>query len=276
MGRPACGIIEQRADGTIIQTFGPDSAEGQLYDTITQFPDPCKVKIQINRDGSVISIHPTNDPPPEDHDREIFPYNVNEDGTWDEESYPTWGPHKRDLPQWKKDQIAEKKRQAEEEERKRKEEEERKAAEEERKKKEEEERQALEKKMKEAADEAARQKLEEERKELARKQKEAQEAAAAAEAERQRLLDEEEAARRIREKATMDAEEAKRKRYEEATNWFYSLNYMQIKKWLRKNNVPKAEIMECLGVYELRQLSIRYVGEDLLKSADPNFDPLSL
>ena len=60
----------------------------------------------------------------------------------------------------------------------------------------------------------------------------------------------------------MDAEEEHRRRREEATRWFYELNYMQIKKWLKKNKVPNNQIMECLGIYELRQLAIYQFGEN--------------
>lgn len=206
-----------------------------------QYPDPCKVKIQINRDGTIISVHPTNDPPPDDHDREVFPYTEN-GRTWQELGYPTWGPHKRELPEWARKKLAEKKRQAEEEERRRKEEEERRRKEEERRRKEEEERKENARKMQEAADEEAKKQLEEARKRLLEEQAAAEAKARAEEEERQRIVAEEEAARLIQDKAIWDEEEAKRKRYEEATNWFYSLNYMQIKKWLRKNKVSKKEV----------------------------------
>ena len=58
-----------------------------------------------------------------------------------------------------------------------------------------------------------------------------------ADEERRKIAAAAEAARLAEERAKLDAEAGHRKRREEATAWFYQLNYMQIKKWLTKNEV---------------------------------------
>jgi hypothetical protein len=188
------GCIVQQADGTVIQSYGKDSAQGHVVDTITKYTDGTQV--QVNRDGSYITTHPKDDPPPENHP---VKWTEKDDGTYQEQSYPTWGPHQRALPDYILKQIAE--------------------------------------------DEARKK--------------------AAEEAERARI-DEAEAAKRAEAPAKLDAEEAKRKRIEEATAWFYELNYMEIKKWLAKNKVPHNLVMQCLGIYELRQLAIHQFGENFM------------